>query len=252
VPKTSESIDDYLKAILELAGPAGERATGSSLARHLGVSPASVTGMLQKLSRRRPAWILYRKHYGARLTEEGRRHALRVVRRHRLLELFLCEVLGFPWDEVHEEAEQLEHFISQKLEDRIAGKLGDPLLDPHGQRIPRKDGTLADASAVCLDDLAPGERAVIASVFDREPRMLRDLASQGLMPGRKLAVLGRASAGGSITVRLEAKKGTRVLSPKLARAVLVERSNESSNSGRPRVAPANPPRRSRPRHSQHA
>jgi len=141
VAKSSESVDDYLKAILELGEASGERATSNALARRLGISAASVTGMLQKLARGEPALVDYQKHHGAQLTKEGRRRAMQIVRRHRLLELFLCEVLGFPWDEVHVEAERLEHYISQNLEDRIAEKLGDPKIDPHGQSIPRKEGT---------------------------------------------------------------------------------------------------------------
>jgi DtxR family Mn-dependent transcriptional regulator len=217
-------VDDYLKAILELAGTGDDRASSNALARHLGISAASVTGMLQKLAARRPAWIDYRKHHGARLTKAGHLRAMRVVRRHRLLELFLCEVLGFSWEEVHEEAERLEHFISERMEDRIAAKLGDPEFDPHGQVIPRKDGTVADAPALRLDELAPGERAVVASVYDRDPKVLRYLADLGLKPGRKLTIVERAPSNGTITLRLAAKKETRAVTRELGRAILVERS----------------------------
>ena len=216
-------MDDYLKAILELGEPAGERATSNALARRLGISAASVTGMLQKLASREPAWIDYQKHRGAQLTKEGRRRAMQVVRRHRLLELFLYQMMGFSRDEVHAEAERLEHFISQKLEDRIAEKLGDPKIDPHGQSIPRKDRNLADSAALYLDELAPGEKAVISNVFDREPQMLQYLGTQGLVPGRKLVVLERAPFEGPLTVRLDARKGKRLVSLKLARAILVQR-----------------------------
>ena len=226
VAKSTESIDDYLKAILELAGEDDGRATSNALAVRLGISAASVTGMLRKLAARRPALIEYRKHHGARLTAEGRRRAMRVIRRHRLMELFLCEVLGFAWDEVHEEAERLEHVMSEKLEDRIAKKLGHPAVDPHGQVIPRKDGTLAGVNAVPLNELAPGETGIISSVFDREPKVLRDLARQGLTPGRSVEVVEQASLDGPIKVRLGATKGRRSLSlgRKLAQSLLVERS----------------------------
>jgi DtxR family Mn-dependent transcriptional regulator len=219
---STESTDDYLKAILELGGPAGAPATGNALARHLGISPASVTGMLQRLASRKPALIDYRKHHGARLASEGRRRAMQVVRRHRLLELFLCEELGFPWDEVHAEAERLEHYISEKLEDRIAEKLGNPKIDPHGQAIPRKTETVAQPAAMPLDELPAGRKAAIASVSDRDPEMRRYLHAQGLIPGRTLVIVERAPFEGSVTVRLQAGGGTRVLSLKLARAVLVQ------------------------------
>ena len=127
----SESVDDYLKAIFELSGPAGEAATSNAIAQRLGVSAPSVTGMLQKLSAGKRPCITYRKHRGARLTNEGRKRALRIIRRHRLVELFLCQVLGYTWDEVHQEAERLEHFISEKLEERIAQKLGNQIGRAH-------------------------------------------------------------------------------------------------------------------------
>jgi DtxR family Mn-dependent transcriptional regulator len=225
VAKSTESIDDYLKGILELAGDEDGRATSNALASRLGISAASVTGMLRKLATRRPTLIDYKKHHGARLTQEGQRRAMRVIRRHRLMELFLCEALGFSWDEVHEEAERLEHVMSQKLEDRIAEKLGHPEFDPHGQVIPRKDGTVAGIQAVPLNEISPGETAIISSVSDREPEVLRDLASLGLTPGRRLTVMEASCVDGPITLRLGAKKGRRDLSlgRKLARSVLVER-----------------------------
>jgi DtxR family Mn-dependent transcriptional regulator len=227
VAKSTESIDDYLKAILELAGDdGGGRATSNAIAGRLEISAASVTGMLRKLATRRPALIDYKKHHGARLTQEGRRRAMRVIRRHRLMELFLCEVLGFSWDEVHEEAERLEHVMSQKLEDRIAEKLGHPEFDPHGQSIPRADGTLAGVQTIPLNELEPGEKAIISAVSDRDPQILRDLADQGLMPGQSLTMVEQARAEGVITLRVGAKKRKRglSLSQELAGSVLVRRS----------------------------
>ena len=225
VAKSTESIDDYLKAILELAGDDGGRATSNALASRLEISAASVTGMLRKLATRRPALIDYKKHHGARLTQEGRRRAMRVIRRHRLMELFLCEVLGFSWDEVHEEAERLEHVMSQKLEDRIAETLGHPEFDPHGQSIPRPDGTLAGVKTFMLNELEPGEKAIISAVSDRDPRILRDLAAQGLTPGRSLTMLERIPTEGLITLQVGARKERRGLrlSQELAGSVLVRR-----------------------------
>src|SRR5580700_7172256 len=129
-PYSSEPVDDYLKAILELSGAEEERVTSNALARYLGVRAASVTGMLQKLAAQKPPFVKYEKHHGARLTAAGKVRALEILRHHRLLERFLHDFLDYSWDEVHDEAERLEHFISERLEDRIAAKLGDPEIDP--------------------------------------------------------------------------------------------------------------------------
>src|ERR1700687_5631754 len=136
-PYNTESVDDYLKAILELGGSEEERVTSNALAHHLDVRAASVTGMLQKLAAQKPPFVKYEKHHGVRLTPAGKMRALEVLRHHRLLERFLHDFLGYSWDEVHDEAERLEHFISERLEDRIAAKLGDPDIDPHRHPIRR-------------------------------------------------------------------------------------------------------------------
>ncbi len=136
---STEAVDDYLKAILELSGPADARVTSNALAAHLSIRAASVTGMLQKLAALETPFVLYEKHRGVRLSPAGRRRALEVIRHHRLLERFLHDVLDYPWDEVHEEAERLEHYISERLEDRIAARLGHPGHDPHGHPHPRQE-----------------------------------------------------------------------------------------------------------------
>jgi DtxR family Mn-dependent transcriptional regulator len=222
VPKSgSESVDDYLKAILELSGPAGGAATSNAIAQHLGVSAPSVTGMLQKLSAGKRPCVTYQKHHGAHLTREGRKRALRIIRRHRLVELFLCQVLGYGWDEVHEEAERLEHFISEKLEDRIARKLGNPEFDPHGDLIPGKDGTLPERKTVALGDVPPGRSVVVCSVSDRDPEILRYLEHIGLTPNRPLVVVEHGPFEGPVSVRLQDEANIRALSPRLAAALLV-------------------------------
>jgi DtxR family Mn-dependent transcriptional regulator len=218
----SESVDDYLKAIFELTGPAGEPAASNAIAQRLGVSAPSVTGMLQKLSTGKRPWVAYRKHRGARLTQEGRLRALRIIRRHRLVELFLCQVLGYSWDEVHQEAERLEHFISEKLEERIAQKLGNPEFDPHGDIIPGKDGTLPERKTMALADVPPGSSVVVTSVSDRDPEMLRYLERIGLAPNRSLAVIDHGPFEGPTTVRLHGEADPRSLSPRLAAAILVQ------------------------------
>ena len=157
----SEAIDDYLKAIFQIAGE-HERASTASLAEKLAVAPASVTGMLRKLSESHPPLVEYQKHHGARLTFVGRARALEVIRHHRLIELFLHTTLGYSWDEVHAEAEKLEHCISETLEDRIAAALGDPEFDPHGHPIPRRDGSLPSRTDRGLVQLEAGTEAIVS------------------------------------------------------------------------------------------
>jgi DtxR family Mn-dependent transcriptional regulator len=185
---TTESVDDYLKAIFELGGSEAERVTSNSLAQHLGIRAASVTGMLQKLAAQKPPLVKYEKHHGARLTATGKIRALEVLRHHRLLERFLHDFLDYSWDEVHDEAERLEHFISERLEDRIAAKLGDPETDPHGHLIPERSGALPPREEVPLSKWACGVPAVISSVSDRDPAVLREMTRFGLKPGMAITV----------------------------------------------------------------
>lgn len=216
----TESVDDYLKAILELGGPEEQRVTSNALAHQLGVRAASVTGMLQKLAAQRPSFVKYEKHHGVRLTPAGRMRALEVLRHHRLLERFLHDVLDYTWDEVHEEAERLEHFISEKLEDRMAAKLGDPETDPHGHPIPEKDGALAPRNEVLLSNWACGVPAVVSSVSDRDPAALREMERLGLGPGVGVVVeAGVRSA--SLLVRIGTRPKPARLSHKLAGFVSV-------------------------------
>lgn len=185
---TSEAVDDYLKAILELSGSATELVTSNALAARLGIRAASVTGMLQKLAGQRPPLVVYQKHRGVRLSPAGKQRAWEIVRHHRLLELFLHNVLKYPLDEVHEEAERLEHFISERFEDRVAALLGDPKIDPHGHVIPHKHGTHSFPDEVPLADWPTGEPAIIRSVGDRDPAALRELQRLDLVPGVTIMV----------------------------------------------------------------
>jgi DtxR family Mn-dependent transcriptional regulator len=181
--------------MLELGGPQEERVTSNALAQRLGVRAASVTGMLQKLAAQKPPFVKYEKHHGARLTAPGKVRALEVLRRHRLLERFLHDFLDYSWDEVHDEAERLEHFISERFEDRIAAKLGDPQTDPHGHPIPERNGAVPVRSEVLLSKWACGVPAVISSVSDRDPVALREMTRLGLRPGVAIVVeAGRRSA----------------------------------------------------------
>lgn len=201
VPYTTEAVDDYLKAILELGGTQEERVTSNALAQHLGIRAASVTGMLQKLAVRKPPFVKYEKHHGVRLTAAGKMRALEVLRHHRLLERFLHDVLDFSWDEVHDEAERLEHFISERLEDRIAAKLGDPETDPHGHLIPERSGALPAREEVPLSKWACGVPAVISSVSDRDGAALREMTRLGLRPGVVITVEAGAR-NASLRVRI--------------------------------------------------
>src|SRR5438445_6362411 len=200
-PYTTESVDDYLKAILELGGSEEQRVTSNSLAQHLGVRAASVTGMLQKLAAQKPPFVKYEKHHGARLTTAGKMRALEVLRHHRLLERFLHDFLDYSWDEVHDEAERLEHFISERLEDRIAAKLGDPETDPHGHLIPERSGALPARQEVLLSKWACGVPAVISSVSDRDPAALREMTRLGLVPGVSL-VIDPGNRNPSLVIRI--------------------------------------------------
>jgi DtxR family Mn-dependent transcriptional regulator len=219
-PYSTESVDDYLKAILELGGAEQQRVAGTALAQHLDVRPASVTGMLQKLAAQKPPFVKYEKHHGVSLTVVGRMRALEVLRHHRLLERFLHDVLDYSWDEVHDEAERLEHFISERLEDRIAAKLGDPETDPHGHLIPERNGAVAPRQEVLLTSWACGVRAVISSVSDRDAAALREMNRLGIRPGVPITVeAGTRSA--SLHVRIAGQPEAIRLRQALAAAISV-------------------------------
>lgn len=217
----SESVDDYLKAILALSNGEESAVPGKALADHLGVRAASVTGMLQKLAAQNPPLVRYVKQHGVRLSPAGRARALEVLRHHRLLERFLHDLLGYGWDEVHEEAERLEHFISERLEDRMAAKLGDPVLDPHGHAIPTRAGAMEPRSETPLTSWACGVPAEVSSVSDREAATLRELARLGIGPGMPITVeAGVRSAG--VRVRVGKRRQALALRRRLAAAIRVE------------------------------
>lgn len=218
---TSEAVDDYLKAILELSGPEEDRVTSNSLADRLGVRAASVTGMLQKLAAQRPPLVIYEKHRGVRLSAAGKRRAWELVRHHRLLELFLHDVLKYPWDEVHDEAERLEHFISERFEDRVSALLGDPEVDPHGHVIPQKHGSAASEGSVSLLQCPIGKAATIISVGDRNPAVLRELQRLELLPKVSLMV-ERRIPNASLLVRVVGRSEPIRLNNEVARQVMVE------------------------------
>jgi DtxR family Mn-dependent transcriptional regulator len=219
--RATEASDDYLKAILALGGPAGDQVAASELAAQLKITGASVTKMLQKLSSTAPPLVIYEKHHGVRLSKAGKVRALEIVRHHRLIETFLHEVLDYPWDEVHDEAERLEHFISETFEARIAAKLNYPEFDPHGHAIPAFDGTLPSGRSETLAHLTAGGRRKVASVSDRDPEMLRHLGSQGIRPGTELVLLERLPFEGGYRVLVGSSKKSILLSQTLASAIFV-------------------------------
>lgn len=197
--RISPAIEDYLKAIYTL-GRSQPQVTTSLLADHLGYKPASVTGMLKTIADLH--LVSYTPYRGVELTPTGERIALEVVRHHRLIELYLVEALGFAWDEVHEEAERLEHHISEKLEARIAAHLGEPIVDPHGDPIPSLEGTMPVDDGARLADLGVGEHGCIGRVRDQHPERLRYLADLGMVPGAQLEVVASAPFDGPLSVRI--------------------------------------------------
>jgi DtxR family transcriptional regulator, Mn-dependent transcriptional regulator len=184
----TESVDNYLKAILALSGPEERSVSSTALAQHLGVAPASITNMLQKLASARPPFVEYEKHRGVRLSPEGKRRALEVLRHHRLIETFLYEILDFPIEEVHDEAERLEHFISERFEERIDAKLGHPKFDPHGHCIPAMNGRMPKTRSESLANLDKDGEFVVESVSDRDSALLKRLKAHGITPGSRLRV----------------------------------------------------------------
>lgn len=217
-PIVSQSVEDYLKAIYHLQQTV-QRATTSSLASTLGVAAPSVSAMLRRLGKMK--LVRYTKYHGVELTDGGRKIALEVVRHHRLLELYLVEALGLSWDQVHDEAERLEHVISEELEERIAERLGHPTTDPHGDPIPSKEGDVEGASYVSLSHLDPGQSAVIKRMMDQDPEKLRYLAGLGLYPEVRVTVVAKAPFGEPVTLELDA--GTCTLGVGLAQHIYVLR-----------------------------
>jgi DtxR family Mn-dependent transcriptional regulator len=193
-------MENYLKAIFEIL-EREERATTSSIAERMALAAPSVTAMVKKLAELR--LVTHEPYQGVRLTRAGEMAAAEVVRHHRLIERYLSEALGVPWDRVHEEAEKLEHVISEDLEDRIESALGFPTVDPHGAPIPARDGTVRRATARSLLHVGEGESVTVVEVDDRDPELLRYLGERRLYPGTDLNVVRVEPFGGSLLVRVD-------------------------------------------------
>ena len=181
------STQDYLKNIYELT-ESGQSASTNALARKLNISPPSVTGMIQKLASAKPALVQYQKHQGVTLTRDGKKAALEVIRHHRLLEAWLVQTLGYSWDEVHEEAERLEHVISEDFERRIAAAMGDPVRDPHGELIPTADLKMPLDDSMPLSALRADQTATIQRVQASDRELLRYLDGIKLIPKIKIKI----------------------------------------------------------------
>jgi DtxR family Mn-dependent transcriptional regulator len=210
-------VEDYVKVIYELEVREG-RAHTSMLAERLGVTPASASWMVKRLAGM--GLVVYSRYRGAQLTEKGRRVALEVLRHHRLLELFLVEELGMSWDQVHAEAEALEHALSEQVEARIAERLGNPVVDPHGDPIPSVALEVEEAETESLQSLEPGQRGTFTRVSDSDPAMLRFLAERGIAPGDRFEVVDKQPFDGPVFVRFAGE--VEVLGGDLARAMRVQ------------------------------
>lgn len=221
----STAVQDYLKGLFALGEGAGTDAavTTNAIAGHLGVSAASATNMLKKLDGM--GLVVHVPYRGVELTEPGRKIALEVLRHHRLLETYLAEALGVPWDQVHAEAEILEHHLSEELEERISALLGHPTADPHGHPIPSKELATPPLPARTLWDTVEGQRLVVDRVSDSDPEALRYLAELRIVPGAAVEIKGRGPVGGPLFLRVERDEemsDERAISKELAEAVWVQ------------------------------
>lgn len=217
---TTQATHDYLKAIYEICEHEGRASTGR-IADELGITPASVTGMLKKLAGSEPPLLDYRKHRGVVLTEAGEKQALKTIRRHRLLECFLHETLGYRWDEVHDEAERLEHAVSGAFGRKIAELLQEPVRDPHGAPIPSADLSMPPDESVALDKVDAGHRVRLQRVNDRDPDLLRYVDELGLRPGTAFVVLPALPFSDHVCIQRDERGETIIISAKIAEALFV-------------------------------
>jgi DtxR family transcriptional regulator, Mn-dependent transcriptional regulator len=216
----SNAVQDYAKAIYALEQRDGGAVSTNALAERMGVTPASASAMVKRLDGL--GLVSHVPYRGVQLTAAGMKVALEILRHHRLLELYLAETLGVPWDRVHDEAEVLEHVLSEELEELIAAKLGNPTRDPHGDPIPTRDGRVVEAETTALHDLAAGATGRFVRVSDSDPEMLRYLAERGIAPGALFEVIDKHPFEGPLFVRFG--DDVHVLGGALSRAMRVEES----------------------------
>jgi DtxR family Mn-dependent transcriptional regulator len=217
-PELSSAVEDYAKAIYALETRKGHAVTTNAIAERMAVTPASASGMIKRLGEL--GLVEHQPYRGVSLTEQGRRVALEVMRHHRLLELYLVESLGVPWDRVHQEAEVLEHVLSEELEELISAKLGNPTHDPHGDPIPTRELTIVEGPTESLQALEGGDRGTFTRISDSDPDMLRFLADRGIAPGDAFEVLEKQPFDGPLFVRFG--DDVHVLGGDLAKAMRVE------------------------------
>jgi DtxR family Mn-dependent transcriptional regulator len=215
-PRITHAMEDYLKGVYRLQQEGGS-VTTQALAEELGISGPSVTNMVKRLNELR--LVEHTPYHGVRLTPAGEKIALEVLRHHRLLELYLAETLGYPWDQVHDEAERLEHHLSEELEARLDSALGHPTRDPHGDPIPSREGTIAAVPGTRLADLEAGAQGIVSRVSDRDPEQLRYLGDLGLYPGVEVVVVERLPFDGPLRIRVAGRE--HVIGRPLAGAVNV-------------------------------
>jgi DtxR family Mn-dependent transcriptional regulator len=218
VETVTSAVEDYAKAIYALESREDAAVSNNALAERLGVSAASASAMVKKLAGL--GLVRHEPYKGVRLTQEGLKVALEVLRHHRLLERYLAEELGLSWDRVHDEAEVLEHVLSEELEELIAAKLGHPTRDPHGDPIPTPDGRIEESPTLALHDLAPGTRGLFVRVSDSDPEMLRYLAARGIKPGDDFEVVEKQPFDGPLFARF--RNEVHVIGGALAAAMRVE------------------------------
>lgn len=219
----SRSVEDYLKAVYSLT-QRGEAASTSGLADLLQVAPPSVSGMIRRLSEL--GLLDHRPYQGVALTPEGRRVALRIVRRHRIIEAYLVDRLGYTWDTVHDEAERLEHAVSDALIERMAQAMGDPKFDPHGDPIPDADGRIAEVASTALCDVPDLETVQVHRVMTRQADHLKYIGTTGLTPGTRVTVVRREPFNGPLTVRHAG--GEQVVGHAMAGLIMCVRSDSPS------------------------
>ncbi len=216
----TQSIQDYLKHIYDL-NAGGNPASTNDLAARLGIAPASVTGMIQRLATSKPPLVRYQKHQGVTLTKAGEKAALEVIRHHRLLETYLVSALGYSWDEVHSEADRLEHVISEDFEARIAAALGHPTHDPHGDPIPTADLIMPAEDTHPLASLRSGERATVKQVTDEDPAFLRHLQDLGLVPGAEVEVAEYSPFDQNTSLRVGRSEKPVIVGPAITSRIFV-------------------------------
>lgn len=225
--KQTHAVEDYLKTIYQIQSMHG-RATTKQIAERLEITPASVTGMIKKLAYTKPPLVEYRKHQGVILTNAGEQVALETIRHHRLLEMFLHQMLGYEWEDVHAEADKLEHVISEEFEERIAEALGHPSFDPHGDPIPTRDLELPKTATTRLSELRQGDQAVIQRVDDRDPDLLRYLSEIGMVPSVELEVVEYSPFDENLYIKIKGRREAVVLGSRVTRQIFVIMENNPS------------------------